>query len=176
MIERMVKNVLDVPGVEGLCVFDQQGNHRTDWLPPYYVSDEFGELIERAVSLYDTVDEAFLPCDDYLMKFGEKWIHLRRGKGCFLLILSESGVNLTTLRMVTNLLLKNLTPDLLLPEGADPQSQVRTAGTQTPQSPPPKPDAAGPRSTATGPRSAPPDRNRKVTRPPGQRTFRGGSY
>ena len=45
MIERMVKNVLDVPGVEGLCIFDRDGRFRTDQLPAYYVTPEFAELI-----------------------------------------------------------------------------------------------------------------------------------
>jgi hypothetical protein len=63
--------------------------------------------------MYETMDENFLPCDDYLLKFSERWLLLRRNEGALLLVLGGEKANLASTRMVTNMTLKHLTPEVL---------------------------------------------------------------
>lgn len=172
MLERMMKNVLDVPGVEGLSLMNRDGQRLVDRLPSYLYTELFDEMLQRVVSLYDTVDENFVPCDDYLLKYPGRWVHVRRGKEALLLILTEDTVNQATLRMVTNLLLKNATPQRIQQEGlgatevpavpAPTRSPMPTGQTQPPMS---APEPAAPQPTPG-----------RVVRPSRQRTYRGGSY
>ncbi len=181
MIDRLLKNVLDVPGVDGVCLFDRQGNFRPDWLPSYYLAPEFDQLLERCLSLYDTVDEHFVPCDDYLFKFPAKWLHLRRGRDTFLLIVSEASVNTSTLKMVTNLLLKYLTPEIIRDA---PTTVAAPAPVSSPFLDAPREMKGATRGPFSSNRTAAPFKGAesaaeasrgRVTRP-AKRTFRGSEY
>lgn len=107
MMDRLVNNVLVVPVVEGLCLFDHEAAMLLDHLPDYCVNELLPDMLLRVVSLYETVDDSFVPCEDYLFKFPGKWIHFRRRKDILLLAITTEDVNQVTFKMTTNLLLKN---------------------------------------------------------------------
>jgi hypothetical protein len=63
--------------------------------------------------MYETMDENFLPCDDYMLRFSERWLLLRRTEKQVLLVLGGDKANVASTRMVTNMTLKHLTPAML---------------------------------------------------------------
>lgn len=182
MSEKFVKNILDVPGVEGVCVLDRQGRVLFNELPSYFVEELFDDLARRIISLYETVDENFVPCDDYLLKYSERWIFLRRGNGVFILVFAAPAVNRVSLKMVTNLAVKNLSPSKVLGASSStgPATPVAPTPNRAPTTPPaaPPPQAAPPAQPAPEPETeeASPTARKRVARPRPKRSFRGSSY
>lgn len=178
MIERLAKNVLDMPGVDGLCLFGAEGKLLFDRLPDYCVAETIGESLERIVSLYEMVDDNFVPGDDYWMHFAEKDLMVRRKGEGFLLIFIESRVNLTTLRMTTNLLLKHFKPEDFKPVApleSAPAPEVPQEASPV-ETPPPQPAASAPEpSPAEGPTEPEAGQSQRTKRKK-VRTFRGKSY
>lgn len=164
MIERLINNVLDVPGVEGMSIFDSEGALLSNRLPDYYPEEIITETLSRIVSLYQVVDDSFLPCDDYLLKYEGKWILLRRNKDTYTLILTEPDVNQVTLRMVTNLLLKNIKLDVLRASATPVETESLPPPTHT------RGTTRTPFPNGTAQRHPPPAQT------PRKRSFRGSSY
>lgn len=106
--EKLSSNITDLPGVEGLCLIDQNGAILFKRMPAFIPDSAYEEAVRRINSLYETIDENFLPADDYVLKFSEKVIILRRIGNLVLLLLNSTSTNLMSLRMVTNLTLKHL--------------------------------------------------------------------
>lgn len=82
-------------------------------LPSFLSTELFADAQRRIVAMYETMDENFLPCDDYLLKFSERWLLLRRTDRHVMLILGGEKANLASTRMVTNMTMKHLTPELI---------------------------------------------------------------
>lgn len=115
-IEQLTANITDLPGVEGLCLIDlaeARVLHRR--MPSFIPESCYAEAVRRIIGLYETIDENFLPADDYSLRFEEKWLILRRTGGIILMIMAADTANLPAIRMVTNLTLKHLasTPNLV---------------------------------------------------------------
>lgn len=181
MSEKFVKNILDVPGVEGVCVIDKEGAVLYNELPSFFIEELFEDLARRIISLYETVDENFVPCDDYLLKFSERWIFLRRGNGIFILIFASPAVNRVSLKMVTNLAVKNLKSSKGFGAAAamPPPSAVTPVSSRTPLTPAaPEQQPAPPAepSVEPEPSDSSPDVRRRIAKPRPKRSFRGSSY
>ncbi|MEO0795831.1 MAG: hypothetical protein AAFX93_11740 [Verrucomicrobiota bacterium] len=180
MSDKFVKNILDVPGVEGVCVFDQEGRLIVNELPSFFVEELFDDLSRRALSLYETVDENFVPCDDYLLKYSERWIFLRRSNGVFLLVLALSTVNRVSLKMVSNLALKHIKPSKL---GSAPKP-IASKPLTPPGNPPPaatpvqepSPQPAAPAEPAQEEAETEPAARKRAVRPRPKRSYRGSNY
>ena len=177
MSDKFVKNILDVPGVEGVCVFDQEGRVVVNELPSFFVEELFDDLSRRVISLYETVDENFVPCDDYLLKYSERWLFLRRSNGVYLVILALETVNRVSLKMVTNLALKHIKSSKIgapkpleskpaaPPTGANPVTPPKTPEPE----PTPEKEAAPPEPVAEPTARKRAARPRPVARAGGQR-------
>lgn len=113
LINKVFDNVLDIPGVDGVCLFGLDGQVFLNRMPSFLSSDVFADALRRIIALYETMDENFLPCDDYLLRFSEKWILFRRTDQAVLLVLAAETANFASTRMVTNMALKHLTPAAL---------------------------------------------------------------
>lgn len=155
LLNKVFDNVLDIPGVDGVCLFGLNGQIYLNRMPSFLSNEVFADALRRISALYETMDENFLPCDDYLLRFGEKWILFRRTDQAVLLVLAAESANFSSTRMVTNMALKHLTPAALaeftpdsptLAPAAAPAATTRapfaTAATATPFSAPPFPVAA----------------------------------
>lgn len=179
MIDRIIKNVLELPGVDGACILDKKGNLLHNALPEFFLDDFLDDLARRVISLYEAVDENYVACDDYLLKFPQKYIQLRRSRHVYLLVAVEPSVNLVSLRMVTNLVLKHITPKVLSELRASMNDIAATPAPATPVAEPepaavaPAP-APGPEAPATPEPSVP--QRRRAVRPRPTRSFRGTSY
>jgi len=113
LINKVFDNVLDIPGVDGVCLFGMNGQVFLNRMPSFLTTEVFADALRRIVALYETMDENFLPCDDYLLRFAEKWILFRRTDQAVLLVLATETANFASTRMVTNMALKHLTPAAL---------------------------------------------------------------
>ena len=113
VLSKVFDNVLDIPGVDGVCLFGTSGQIYLNRMPSFITPEVFGDALRRITALYETMDENFLPCDDYLLRFAEKWIFFRRTDQAVLLVLAAENANFASTRMVTNMALKHLTPAAL---------------------------------------------------------------
>lgn len=113
VINKVFDNVLDIPGVDGVCLFGLDGQIFLNRMPSFLSPDVFADALRRIIALYETMDENFLPCDDYLLRFSEKWILFRRTDQAVLLVMAAETANFASTRMVTNMALKHLTPAAL---------------------------------------------------------------
>ena len=113
MLNKVFDNVLDIPGVDGVCLFNTMGKVLINRMPSFMSPEVFEDGLRRITALYDTMDENFLPCDDYLLRFEEKWVLFRRSDQVVLLVLAADKANFMSTRMVTNMALKHITPTLL---------------------------------------------------------------
>lgn len=118
-ISKLFDNILDLPGIEGVCLFDFEGRIYVNRMPVFISTEVFSDAQRRITAMYETMDENFLPCDDYVLRYAERWLLLRRTDQLVLLILAGDKANMASTRMVTNMTMKHLTPDALaqLPEG-----------------------------------------------------------
>jgi hypothetical protein len=150
LLNKVFDNVLDIPGVDGLCLFGLSGEVFLNRMPAFLSPDIFADALRRIAALYETMDENFLPCDDYLLRFSEKWILFRRTDQAVLLVLAAETANFASTRMVTNMALKHLTPAALAElvstaataPGSTVASRATTGSTATPFSMPPFPSVA----------------------------------
>lgn len=113
VLNKVFDNVLDIPGVDGVCLFGTSGQIYLNRMPSFISPEIFSDALRRITALYETMDENFLPCDDYLLRFAEKWILFRRTDQAVLLVLAAETANFASTRMVTNMALKHLTPAAL---------------------------------------------------------------
>lgn len=109
-INHLFENIVDLPGIEGVCLFDTSGRMYVNRLPTFFSNGLFAEAQRRIVAMYQTMDDNFLPCDDYLLKYSERWLLLRRNEGYVMLVLGGDKANLSSTRMVTNMTMKYITP------------------------------------------------------------------
>ena len=128
---KLFDNLLDLPGIEGVCLFGTGGQMYVNRLPSFLSTEIFADAQRRIVAMYETMDENFLPCDDYMLKFSERWLLLRRTEKHVMLILGGEKANLASARMVTNMTMKHLTPEVLAQlaaaaRGAAPGAAVPT--------------------------------------------------
>ncbi|MCC5839331.1 MAG: hypothetical protein JJT96_04330 [Opitutales bacterium] len=137
MVEKVIKNVLELSGVDGACILDKRGTLLHNSLPPYFIADFLEDLSRRILSMYEAVDENYLPCDDYLLKFPQKFIQIRRSRTILLIVIVDPGVNLVSLRMVTNIVLKHVTPKIVGELRAGVQQEAETRA--SPETPAPAP-------------------------------------
>lgn len=182
MLNKVFDNVLDIPGVDGVCLFGLSGQVFLNRMPSFLSPDVFADALRRIIALYETMDENFLPCDDYLLRFSEKWILFRRTDQAILLVLAAETANFASTRMVTNMALKHLTPAALAelaptgvasaPAPVAVAPRVPTGSTATPFSAPPFPPAV----LLAEPAAAAPDPTAAPEAPKTVRMFRGRAY
>lgn len=112
MSERLIRNIMDLSGVEGVCVFDERGTILYPLLPKFISPEMYQDISRKVLAMCETIDDNFMPCAEYILKYPRQWIFLKRsGEHCFL-ILTAPGLNEGMLRVVTNTAIKNLgTPD-----------------------------------------------------------------
>lgn len=180
VLNKVFDNVLDIPGVDGICLFGINGDVYLNRMPSFLSPDIFADALRRISALYETMDENFLPCDDYLLRFSEKWVLFRRTDQTVLLVLAAESANFASTRMVTNMALKHLTPAAIAElapttsaaEAAPaPAARVASGATATPFSAPPFAPAPPAAPVAPVPEAVP-----HAEAPKAVRMFRGRAY
>lgn len=142
-VNKLFDNIIDLPGIEGVCLFDTAGQMYVNRLPSFFSNELFADAQRRIVAMYETMDENFMPCDDYVLKFSERWLLLRRSETHVMLILGGDKANLASTRMVTNMTMKHLTPATLSQLSGKP-APAPARGSTTPPIPVPASTTAAP--------------------------------
>ncbi len=168
-VSKLFDNILDLPGIEGVCLFDTEGRMYVNRLPSFLSTELFADAQRRIVAMYETMDENFLPCDDYMLKFSERWLLLRRTDTHVMLILGGDKANLASTRMVTNMTMKHLTPALMAQLAAAANGRAASAPEAAVAPPVPAPVAA-PAPVAVAVAEAPVEAGKVV------RMYRGRAY
>lgn len=137
--EKIFANILDLPGVEGAVLFGTEGRVVHNAMPAFMSEEALGEAQRRIFSMYETMDENFLPCEDYTMVFEGHLLILRKTEGCLLLVLGTEKMNQSSLRMVTNMAMKRF--GSLISEGTPPPRPPSVAHSPVAVEPPPPPVA-----------------------------------
>lgn len=174
-ISKLFDNILDLPGIEGVCLFGFEGQIYVNRMPVFISPEVFADAQRRITAMYETMDENFLPCDDYVLRYSERWLLLRRTDQLVLLILAGDKANMASTRMVTNMTMKHLTPEAL--------AQLPAINDRPVAAPAPVPVATEvvaekPAPEAPAPAPAPAAQPAPEVPPPGRpvRFFRGRPY
>lgn len=149
-VSKLFDNIMDLPGIEGVCLFGTEGQMYINRLPSFLSTEIFADAQRRIVAMYETMDENFLPCDDYMLKFSERWLLLRRTEKHVMLILGGEKANLASTRMVTNMTIKHLTPELMAQLEGVARAATPGAAAVAPK-PAPVPVAVAPAPVAAAP-------------------------
>jgi hypothetical protein len=172
-ISKLFDNILDLPGIEGVCLFGFEGRIYVNRMPVFISPEVFSDAQRRITAMYETMDENFLPCDDYVLRYAERWLLLRRTDQLVLLILAGDKANMASTRMVTNMTIKHLTPEAL--------AQLPVINDRPAPAPAPAPvtvEAAAEKSSDAGPAPAAAAQPAPEVPPPSRpiRFFRGRPY
>lgn len=191
MFDSLIKNVTDVPGVEGVCLLTAHGQFIYRKMSALFVEELYEDVSRRVMSIYETIDDNFLPCEDFILKYPQKWIFLRRSDSTILLLMAHPQVNAQSVRMASNLVMKHMTDEMVRELSEKPRYEtfaekapppVKTLSTPKPQ------PATGPSplskrmpnespAAPTGPRSLPPgERTKKSRTERPSRSYRGTTY
>jgi hypothetical protein len=174
IINKIFENILDIPGVDGACLFSTNGQILINSLPAFFSSELMATTLRRISALYMTMDENFIPCDDYLLRFADKWVCFRRSDQSVLLVMATPTANFTSVRMATNMAMKQLTPKVLFEltltqsPAAEPEANVAPVAAVAKPVAPAKPVAV----VSPAPVVAP----EPVAPPKPTRSFRGSAY
>ncbi|HLP02919.1 MAG TPA: hypothetical protein VK163_12900 [Opitutaceae bacterium] len=141
--DKFAQSILELPDVEGLCLVEEASSALLyNRMPSFIPEFAFETALRRVCSLYEAVDENLQPTDDYVLKFAGKSLVLRRAQGVILVVFAADSAHLVSLRIVTNIVLKNLqNSSAILAELRSAQRPVAaaTAPVPAPAEPPPAP-------------------------------------
>ncbi|MDP9150213.1 MAG: hypothetical protein M3O36_09770 [Myxococcota bacterium] len=175
-IEETLRTLRDVEGVYGSFVIAGSGGLVASDLPAVFDSQLFEEVGPRIVRLYDTFRSSGEELDGCVLRYAEHKLHLRRMSWGLVGILSAVAVNKPALRMVANLVIRRIDPDVvpaLRPTLAPPAAALSPplARPSTAPTPPPRPSITPPRP----PLASAKDRSPSSPPPSGQpiRMYRG---
>jgi predicted regulator of Ras-like GTPase activity (Roadblock/LC7/MglB family) len=128
-IEQTLRTLRDVHGVYGSFVVAQTGALVARDLPAAFDDALFAEVGPRVTRLYETFLSGDEELDFCVLRFAEHKIYLRRMTWGTIGILSTVGVNMPALRMVANLVIRKIDPEVAL--------SLRPPATDGESSPPP---------------------------------------
>lgn len=132
-VGKLFDNVTALAGVEGAWLLDAEGVAHVHRLPPGIVGNPLENARAHIQALYAAIDAGAAEADDCVLRYDERCLLLRRAGPFVLAVLTRDASSLVAVRMVTNLLVRSLTPEAV---GAlrPPPDAIPAAA---PESPPP---------------------------------------
>jgi predicted regulator of Ras-like GTPase activity (Roadblock/LC7/MglB family) len=112
-IEQSLRTLRDVQGVYGSFVIAGTGALVASDLPSAFDGDLFEEVGPRVTRLYETFLSGAEDLDACMLRFAEHKIYLRKMTWGVIGILSAVGVNMPALRMVANLVIRKIDPEVV---------------------------------------------------------------
>lgn len=178
MVEKIIKNVLELPGVDGACMIDKKGEILHNALPEFFLEEFFDDLSRRIMNLFTTVEDNYISSDEFLIKYPQKYILMRRSRSILFIAIVDPSTNLVSLRMVTNLVLKHVTPKVLQTIRKEKEAMEPPAAEVTAESEPTPPKVDPKAESAPEPKPEPeqpaaPPANQPA---PKRRMYRGMAY
>jgi predicted regulator of Ras-like GTPase activity (Roadblock/LC7/MglB family) len=168
-IEETLRVLRDVQGVYGSFVVADSGALIARDLPSVYDGELFAEVGPRVARLTETLRDGGDQLDACMLRFAQHKLYIRRITWGLIGIMAAIGVNMPALRMVSNLVIRRIDPEIVaasppstfLPSLHFP-SNTQPALASRPPTPPPRlsplptigvesPLAPAPSLAATGP-------------------------
>lgn len=149
-LKKLLDNIVELPGVDGLCVISPDSELHVHHLPREIDATMLSQAVAPLASVLHAGEASMPGHDDQVLLFGAQWVVLRRcGAGTLLLIGHESA-NLSSVRLVSNLALRELTAEAMQDflQAAEAKAQVARELEEAAFMPQAAPDV----SNVTGPR------------------------
>jgi predicted regulator of Ras-like GTPase activity (Roadblock/LC7/MglB family) len=154
-IEQTLRTLRDVHGVYGSFVVAQTGALVARDLPAAFDDALFVDVGPRVTRLYETFLSGEEELEFCVLRFAEHKLYLRRMTWGVIGILSGVGVNMPALRMVSNLVIRKIDPEVApsqrqsVPDGA-PFGPPATLNPTPPSARPPHGSSVQPMPETTG--------------------------
>ena len=161
-IEETLRTLRDVQGVYGSFVVSSSGALVARDLPTIFDGDLFAEVGPRVTRLYETIGSGGDELESCMLRYAEHKVYLRRMAWGVLGVLSTVAVNMPALRMVANLVIRKIDPEVQA--GSLASSVPPAPSAAAPSIPPPSAIPSVPPPVPVAHSSAPPPRT--VSRPP----------
>jgi predicted regulator of Ras-like GTPase activity (Roadblock/LC7/MglB family) len=149
-IEESLRTLRDVEGVYGSFVIAGTGALVASDLPAIFDADVFAEVGPRITRLYETFRSSGEELDGCVLRYADHKLYLRPMTWGLIGILSAVAVNKPALRMVVNLVIRRIDPEVVaslrppLPPSAPPLPAPISKAHSAP-APPPRPISAHPK-------------------------------
>ena len=134
-IEETLRSLRDVQGVYGSFVVAGSGAVVARDLPAVFDGGLFAEVGPRIVRLYETFLTGGEELESAMLRYAEHKLYLRKMTWGVIGILSSVTVNLPALRMVANLVIRKIDPEVV-PSMLTPPPPVAAPLAKTPPPPP----------------------------------------
>lgn len=105
---KLVDNLFAIPGVLGLCLIDSKGALRLNRMPAHLDNQVLETLPPYLVALHEQAVDCLPETNDLVLRFREHWLMLRHGAHATLILFGSHSASLTSVRMVSNLVLRQL--------------------------------------------------------------------
>lgn len=112
-IDETLRTLRDVQGVYGSFVIAGTGALIAQDLPAVFDQDLFAEVGPRATRLYETFLSGGEELDACMLRYAEHKLYLRRMTWGLIGIISDVAVNMPALRMVVNLVIRRIDPEVV---------------------------------------------------------------
>jgi predicted regulator of Ras-like GTPase activity (Roadblock/LC7/MglB family) len=150
-IEDTLRSLRDVQGVYGSFVVAGSGALVARDLPAVFDGDLFAEVGPRVTRLYETFLTGGEELDAAMLRFADHKLYLRKMSWGVIGVLSTVTVNLPALRMVANLVIRKIdpevTPSMLTPP--PPLAEIPVPLSTRSAGPPPRPTKPPPERMST---------------------------
>lgn len=151
-VGKLFDNVTALAGVDGAWLLDADGVAHVHRQPAGLARDPLENSRAHIRALYAALDSRPAGTDDCVLRYEEGCLMLRRAGPYVLAVQMRDASSLVAVRMVTNLLVRNLTPEAV--------------GTLSPQ----------PEAAPAAPEPPPPDDSASLAPAKGVRMYRGQPY
>jgi len=111
-IAETLRMLRDVDGVHGSFVIADTGTLIDADLPAIFDHDLLGEIGPRIARLYETFSSGGDEMEACVLRYAEHKLYIRRMTWGIIAILSTVAVNLPALRMVANLAIRRIDPEI----------------------------------------------------------------
>jgi predicted regulator of Ras-like GTPase activity (Roadblock/LC7/MglB family) len=112
MLEETLHSLRDVDGVQGSFLIAPSGSLVAKDLPAVFDGELFTEVGPRIARLYETFLSGGEEMDACLLRYAEHKLYVRKMKAGMIGTISASRVNMAALRMVVNLVIRRLEPEM----------------------------------------------------------------
>jgi len=160
----------DVEGVHGSFVVAMSGSLVDSDLPAVFDSDLLGEVGPRVARLYETFFSGGGDMETCILRYAEHKLYIRRMTWGIIAVLSGVAVNLPALRMVANLVIRRIDPEIAVISSSG--SAAPATAPKTMPSPAPWPAAVLPSIPPDDPLPVIPEDGRDSTLPANERHAR----
>jgi predicted regulator of Ras-like GTPase activity (Roadblock/LC7/MglB family) len=131
-IAESLRMLRDVEGVHGSFVVSTNGALVDSDLPAIFDGDLLGEVGARIARLYETFFSGGGDMETCVLRYAEHKLYIRKMTWGILGVLSAVGINLPALRMVANLVIRRVDPEIAA-IGQTPSSAAKTLPSPAPQ-------------------------------------------